>query len=299
MYGEVVAGVSAHRFEDALGALKHERGVAQDTDLGGDDLGRAGRDLQGRLPRGDGLRLPAGRARAADAGGAARSSSPGTRRGRRSTAARTGSRTTSARRSTSSRWSSATRATRPPPGVCFTRDPSTGRERPLRRVPRQRAGRGRRLGDPHARAARADAGAPARGLRAAHRHDAAARGALQGHAGHRVHDRGRPALPAPDAHGQADGRGGAEGGRDDGRRDADLARGGGRADRPGPARPAPAPDDRPDGGVRGGGARPERVARAPRPGRSSSTPTPPRSAARRGRTSCSSAGRRRPTTSTG
>ena len=25
MYGEVVAGVSAHRFEDALGALKHER----------------------------------------------------------------------------------------------------------------------------------------------------------------------------------------------------------------------------------------------------------------------------------
>jgi pyruvate, orthophosphate dikinase len=38
MYGEVVAGVAAHRFEDALGALKHERGVAQDTDLGGDDL---------------------------------------------------------------------------------------------------------------------------------------------------------------------------------------------------------------------------------------------------------------------
>ncbi len=38
MYGEVVAGVSAHRFEDALGALKHERGVSQDTDLGGDDL---------------------------------------------------------------------------------------------------------------------------------------------------------------------------------------------------------------------------------------------------------------------
>jgi pyruvate, orthophosphate dikinase len=38
MYGEVVAGVSAHRFEDALGALKHERGVAQDTDLQGGDL---------------------------------------------------------------------------------------------------------------------------------------------------------------------------------------------------------------------------------------------------------------------
>ncbi len=38
MYGEVVDGVSAHRFEDALGALKHERGVAQDTDLGAEDL---------------------------------------------------------------------------------------------------------------------------------------------------------------------------------------------------------------------------------------------------------------------
>jgi pyruvate,orthophosphate dikinase len=38
MYGEVVDGVPAHRFEDALGALKQERGVGQDTDLGGDDL---------------------------------------------------------------------------------------------------------------------------------------------------------------------------------------------------------------------------------------------------------------------
>jgi pyruvate,orthophosphate dikinase len=38
MYGEVVAGISAHRFEDALGALKQERGVSQDTDLAGEDL---------------------------------------------------------------------------------------------------------------------------------------------------------------------------------------------------------------------------------------------------------------------
>jgi pyruvate,orthophosphate dikinase len=38
MYGEVVAGISAHRFEDALGALKQERGVSQDTDLVGEDL---------------------------------------------------------------------------------------------------------------------------------------------------------------------------------------------------------------------------------------------------------------------
>jgi pyruvate, orthophosphate dikinase len=39
MYGEVVEGISGHRFEDALTALKSRRGVAQDTDLSADDLG--------------------------------------------------------------------------------------------------------------------------------------------------------------------------------------------------------------------------------------------------------------------
>ncbi|MHA7861620.1 pyruvate, phosphate dikinase [Tessaracoccus sp. Y36] len=38
MYGEVVEGVPGHLFEDALSALKHERGVDQDTDLTADDL---------------------------------------------------------------------------------------------------------------------------------------------------------------------------------------------------------------------------------------------------------------------
>ena len=42
-------------------------------------------------------------------------------------------------------------------GVCFTRDPSTGESVALRRVPRQRAGRGRRLGHPHAGADLGDA----------------------------------------------------------------------------------------------------------------------------------------------
>ena len=46
----------------------------------------------------------------------------------------------------------------------------------------------------------------------------------------------------------------------DGRGGPDLARGGGRPDRPGPARSAAAPDDRPDGRRRGGGEGPERVA---------------------------------------
>jgi pyruvate,orthophosphate dikinase len=40
MFGEVVDGVDARRFEDALGDLKAERGVRNDTDLTADDLER-------------------------------------------------------------------------------------------------------------------------------------------------------------------------------------------------------------------------------------------------------------------
>jgi pyruvate,orthophosphate dikinase len=40
MYGEVVDGVDGHRFEQALGDLKRERGVQQDVDLTADDLGQ-------------------------------------------------------------------------------------------------------------------------------------------------------------------------------------------------------------------------------------------------------------------
>src|SRR5581483_8914780 len=38
MFGEVVEGIDGHRFEDALTALKQERGAQQDTDLTADDL---------------------------------------------------------------------------------------------------------------------------------------------------------------------------------------------------------------------------------------------------------------------
>jgi pyruvate,orthophosphate dikinase len=38
MFGEVVEGIDAHRFETALTTLKRERGVQQDTDLSADDL---------------------------------------------------------------------------------------------------------------------------------------------------------------------------------------------------------------------------------------------------------------------
>src|SRR5581483_3396640 len=38
MFGEVVDGIDAHRFESALASLKRERGVQLDTDLSADDL---------------------------------------------------------------------------------------------------------------------------------------------------------------------------------------------------------------------------------------------------------------------
>ena len=72
MYGEVVDGIDGHRFEQALGDLKRERGVQQDVDLTADDLARLDRDVQGDLPAGDRRRVSAGRARAAAPRGARR-----------------------------------------------------------------------------------------------------------------------------------------------------------------------------------------------------------------------------------
>src|SRR4051812_43886984 len=52
MYGEVVEGIDGHRFEQALGDLKQERGVSQDTDLTADDL-RGLLDTYRRIVRAD------------------------------------------------------------------------------------------------------------------------------------------------------------------------------------------------------------------------------------------------------
>ena len=100
-------------------------------------------------------------------------------------------------------------------GVAFTRDPSTGEQPVLRRVPGQRPGRGRGGRHPHAAAshgARQDAqksDAPAMeetmptvfkqldGVRRP------AREALPRHAGHRVHHAARQALHAADPQRQA------------------------------------------------------------------------------------------------
>ncbi len=133
------------------------------------------------------------------------------------------------------------------------------RARPVRRVPRQRAGGGRRRRHSHAGAARGDEEADAGGLRRADGDDPEPRGALPRHAGHRVHGRAGQALPPPDPGREAHSGGRAQSRGRDGGGGADRARGGGRAHRSRPARPAPAPDARPDRALRRRVQRTQRV----------------------------------------
>ena len=145
----------------------------------------------------------------------------------------------------------------------------------LRRIPDQRAGRGRRRRHPHAAAdSRARAG-DAEGLQAAARDHHAAREALQGRPGLRVHDPGRAAVHAADAQRQAHRlrRGGHR--HRSGRREADHAEGGDPAGRSRVAEPAARARVR-SGRVEEDSGRdqgPAGVARAPRAARSCSLPT--------------------------
>ena len=244
MYGEVVEGVDAHRFEQALTDLKAERGVQQDVELDANDL----RELVGTYKQ-----------LYEDETG---SPFPQDARDQLARAVRAVFDSWDTPRAQVYR-----RAHRIPDdlgtavnvvqmvfgnkgegsgtGVAFTRDPSTGESGLYGEFLADAQGEdvvaGIRTPQP---LASMEEQLP-QAFDAADRHDAPARGALQGRAGHRVHGRGGPALPAADALGQAHGRGRAEGRGLDGRRGPDLARGGRRPDRPGAARPAAAPDDRP------------------------------------------------------
>ena len=205
MFGEVVEGIDGHRFEDALDALKRERGVALDTDLTAEDLDELVETYRAIYREAKGERVPAGRARAAAARRRAPSSTRGTRRARGSTAGRTRSRTTSAPRSTSCRWCSATRA--------------TARARASRsRATRRPARAARRASSSRTRRARTSSRGSARRSRSRRWATCcpgayeqlletlrAARAALPRRAGRRVHGRGRPALHAADARGEAHG----------------------------------------------------------------------------------------------
>ena len=82
--------------------------------------------------------------------------------------------------------------------------PRDRRPHALRRVPSERAGRGRGRRDPNPAADRRAAGELAGGLPGDRGHRPHARGALQGRAGHRVHGRAGQAVHTPDALRQAD-----------------------------------------------------------------------------------------------
>ena len=145
-------------------------------------------------------------------------------------------------------------------GVAFTRNPSTGENRPygdfLTNAQGEDVVAGIRITEPLDAMGNEFPESP----RAAARRDAAAREPLPRHVRHRVHDRAGPPVHAADARRQAH-RGGraAHGRRDGGRRPDRQARGGAaRAARA--ARPAPAPAVRPEGDVHGARQGPERVA---------------------------------------
>ena len=146
------------------------------------------------------------------------------------------------------------------------------REVALRRIPDQRAGRGRGRRHPHAAGdhrgcaqgrqlrqaldGKGDAG----GLRGAHPHLPRAREALPRHAGPRVHGREGQALDAADALRQAHRQGGAAHRGRAGQRGRGLEGRGGDAHRSGLARPAAASDHRPEGRAQGDRERPAGLA---------------------------------------
>ena len=109
--------------------------------------------------------------------------------------------------------------------------PEHRRARPLRRVPHERPGRGRRGRRPDGAEDRPDGDRHAGRLRRVPADRPAAREPLPRRPGPRVHDRARQALHAPDPLGQADRRGRREDRGRHGRRGHDQQGGGGRPDR--------------------------------------------------------------------
>ena len=282
MFGEVVDGIDGHgsrRADDA----QAERGVQQDTDLTADDLRELVETFKDDLPRARRRRLPAGRARAA----AARAS-----------------------RAVFDSWNTpraqvyrrahdipddigtavnvvqmvfGNKGDRSGTGVAFTRNPSTGEQglygEFLANAQGEDVVAGIRTPQPleamRADAARRRTSSSLETMRRLEEHyrdmqdieftvEDGKLYLLQTRAAKRT---AAAALKAA---------------VDDGRRGPDLPRGGGRAHRPGAARPAAAPADRPERGARGRREGPERVAGRRERRRSSSTPTPPSSARRRG-----------------
>ena len=256
MYGEVVDGVEPHLFEDALAAAEgRARRVARPRSRRPTTSTGSSGTFKAIYEREVGEPLPAGRARPAAprlprgvrlVGHAARAGlPPHLRHPRRHRHGRaTSCRWSSATRASAPARASASRATRRPASASSTASSSSTRRARTSSPGSARRSRSRRWSEllPEAYAQLAET---------LERLEAP----LPRHAGHRVHGRGGDALPAADPHRQAHGEGRAADRGRDGRGGADLPRGGRRADRPGAARPAAAPDDRPDRRGRGRRAR--------------------------------------------
>ncbi len=141
-------------------------------------------------------------------------------------------------------------------GVCFTRDPSTGENlfygEFLVNAQGEDVVAGIRTPQPLSKLARqarrgVDGGGAAARLCRAHAGPREARAALPRHAGHRVHGAAEQAVHAADAQRQAHRRRQPADRRRDGAGRADRAGRGGAAGQPVLARPAAAPDPRPEG----------------------------------------------------
>ena len=114
MFGNVARGIAGEAFEDAIKEVKQERGVEDDTELDVDDLKALTRSSR-TLTRSTPARSSRRTRRSSCGWRSARCSTPGPASAPSTTGASTASPTTGAPRSTSSRWCSATRATRRPP----------------------------------------------------------------------------------------------------------------------------------------------------------------------------------------
>jgi pyruvate,orthophosphate dikinase len=152
MYGDVVLEVDHYRFEEALEEAKQARGVRFDTDLDADDLARLVRAYKAIVAKDTGKEFPQDpKAQLWGAIGAVfgswQTARAVTYRRLNDIPSAMGTAVTVQAMVFGNMGEDC--AT----GVAFTRNPSTGREGLLRRVPDQRPGRGRRRRHPHAAAA--------------------------------------------------------------------------------------------------------------------------------------------------
>ena len=222
MFGRIVMDVDGTKFDEALEAKKHARGVT------------AGHGAHGRRPARAGDRVPRDRpARDAAAPSPRIPGSSSTWPSRRSSppgSASAPTTTATARRSPHDLGTAVNVVTMvfgnmgddSGTGVAFTRDPNTGEQQLYGEYLTNAQGEDVVAGIRTRAEDRPDADRHAGGLRRVPAHRPAAREALPRRPGPRVHDRARPAVHAPDALGQADRRGGREDRGRHGRRGPDL-----------------------------------------------------------------------------